>query len=174
MSAVEALRLAEKNGVHLGVAGADLILDADREPAPRVLDAIRRHKAEIVALLGSAENGWVAEDWRAFFEERAGIAEFDGGLSRADAEKRAFECCVAEWLNTHPPVTENADCPQCGRHIDDTCVPILTGTDARTWLHSRCWAGWIERRRQGAVDYLTELVSYNRDTDGRARRIGEG
>ena len=41
MSAVEALRLAEENGVHLGVAGTDLILDADREPAPSVLEAIR-------------------------------------------------------------------------------------------------------------------------------------
>ncbi len=36
MSAVEVLRLARENGVRLGVAGADLILDADREPAPRV------------------------------------------------------------------------------------------------------------------------------------------
>ncbi len=33
MSAAEALRVARENGVRLGVAGADLILDADREPA---------------------------------------------------------------------------------------------------------------------------------------------
>ncbi len=31
MSAVEALRLARENGVRLGIAGTDLILDADRE-----------------------------------------------------------------------------------------------------------------------------------------------
>ena len=28
---------------------------------------------------------WDAEDWRAFFDERAGIAKHDGGLSRDDA-----------------------------------------------------------------------------------------
>ncbi len=55
MSAIEALRMARENGVRLGVAGADLILDADREPAPRVLAAIRRHKAGIVALLTAAD-----------------------------------------------------------------------------------------------------------------------
>jgi integrase len=47
MSAVEALRMAREDGIRLGVAGADLILDADREPAPRVLEALRRHKAGI-------------------------------------------------------------------------------------------------------------------------------
>ena len=71
MSAVEALRLARVNWVRLGVAGADLILDADREPAPRVLEALRRHKAGIVALLTAAQGDTSAEDWRAFFDERA-------------------------------------------------------------------------------------------------------
>ncbi len=51
MSAIDALPMARQSGVRLGVAGSDLILNADREPAPRVLDAIRRHKAGIVALL---------------------------------------------------------------------------------------------------------------------------
>ena len=40
-----------------------------------------------------------AEDWQVYFDERAGIAEFDGGLPRAEAEARAFECCVVERLN---------------------------------------------------------------------------
>ncbi len=102
MSAVEALRLARESGVRLGVAGADLILDADREPAPRVLEALRRHKAGIVALLTAVEGDWTAEDWRTFFDERAGIAEHDFGLSRADAEALAFESCIVEWFNRHP------------------------------------------------------------------------
>jgi hypothetical protein len=33
---------------------------------------------------------WSAEDWQAFFDKRAGIAEFDGGLPRAQAEAQAF------------------------------------------------------------------------------------
>lgn len=35
------------------------------------------------------------EDWLAFFDERAGIMEFDGGLDRAGAEKRAIAATVA-------------------------------------------------------------------------------
>ena len=33
--------------------------------------------------------GWDEEDWQAAFDERAAILEFDGGLSRADAERLA-------------------------------------------------------------------------------------
>ncbi len=32
---------------------------------------------------------WDEEDWRAAFEERAGILEYDGGHSRQDAERLA-------------------------------------------------------------------------------------
>ncbi len=39
---------------------------------------------------------WYAKDWQAFLEERAAIAEHDGGLERADAEVQAYECCVME------------------------------------------------------------------------------
>jgi hypothetical protein len=33
--------------------------------------------------------GWDESDWRAWREERAGIAEYDGGLTRAEAEAQA-------------------------------------------------------------------------------------
>jgi hypothetical protein len=66
------------------------------------LEALSRRKAEIVALLRSGGDGWSAEDWRAFFDERAGIAEFDGRLSRAEAGTQAFACCGLEWLNRNP------------------------------------------------------------------------
>ena len=52
-----------------------------------------------VTLLRLADEGWSAEDWQTFFDERAGIAEFDGALPRPQAEERAFTCCVVEWLN---------------------------------------------------------------------------
>jgi hypothetical protein len=35
------------------------------------------------------------EEWQAYFDERAGIREFDGGLARADAEMLAAEDTVA-------------------------------------------------------------------------------
>jgi hypothetical protein len=45
---------------------------------------------------------WGPDDWQVYFDERAGVAEFDGKLPRPDAEARAFACCVAEWLIRHP------------------------------------------------------------------------
>lgn len=43
-------------------------------------------------------------DWRALYDERAGILEFEGGMARAQAEAQAFvEVCV-EWVSAHPDV----------------------------------------------------------------------
>ncbi len=63
MSATETIRMTEASGIRFGVEGADLILDADREAAPRVLEAIRRHRAGIVALLTAADGDRTVEDW---------------------------------------------------------------------------------------------------------------
>ncbi len=150
MSAVEALRLARESGVRLGVAGADLILDADREPAPEVLKVLRRHKAGIVALLTAVEGDCTAEDWRTFFEERAGTAEFDSGQTRAEAEAIAFEWCILEWLNRHPQHSDPGRCAWCGRLDRDGHVVVPFGTESHghTWLHPECWNDWSQDRRE--------------------------
>ena len=41
---------------------------------------------------------WNAEDWKAHFDERAGIREFDGGLNRQMAEARAFGDTVELYM----------------------------------------------------------------------------
>jgi hypothetical protein len=159
MSAVEALRLAQESGIRFGVAGADLILDAEREPASAVLEAIRRHKEGIVALLGADDDEWTAEDWKALCDERAGIVEFDGGLSRPEAEARAFECCVVEWLNCHPAISSPERCLACGG-VDrpgDPLLPHGTATCVRVWLHSTCWPGWHGIRKAEAIDALEAM-----------------
>jgi hypothetical protein len=159
MRAVEALRLAEENGVRLGVAGADLILDADREPAPRVLEAIQRHKVGIVALLTAAKGDWTAEDWRVFYDERADIAEFDGGQTRADAEALAFERCIVEWLNRHLEHSDPDRCAWCEKPDRDThtVVPFGTENHGHTWVHPECWNDWHERRVRQATEALSEF-----------------
>ncbi len=152
MSAVEALRLARENGVRLGVAGTGLILDADREPASRVLETLRRHKAGIVALLTTAEGDWTSEDWRVFYDERPGIAEFDGGQTRAEAEVLAFECCIVEWLNHHPQHSHPGRCAWCEKPDRDghAVVPFGTKIHGHTWLHPECWNDWRQDRRARA------------------------
>ncbi len=98
---------------------------------------------------------WDTEDWRAFFDERAGIAEHDGGLSRDDAERQAFECCVMEWRCQHPPPASGPErCAHCGEPIGEPGrdgLPFLTGDGGHTWLHSGCHGDWTAQRRAEAV-----------------------
>ena len=90
------------------------MLKTSAPPPPFVVDLLGSHKAEIMALLRPAEDGWSAEDWLTFYNERAGIAEFDGHLPRAEAEVRAFACCVAEWLDRNPVRSSPGRCLACG------------------------------------------------------------
>lgn len=130
MSAAEALKGARVAGIQLGIDGDDLVLEASAPPPPAVIDLLSRHKAEVVALLRPSENGWSAEDWQAFFDERAGIAEFDGGVPCAEAEARAFVCCIVEWLNRNPVRSLSSRCLGCGQveHAHDPLLPFGTET----------------------------------------------
>ena len=71
MSAVEALKAARAAGIELALDGDDLALSAASAPPAAVLDALSRHKAEIVALLRPTTIGWTPEDSQNAYEERA-------------------------------------------------------------------------------------------------------
>ncbi|KAF0128000.1 MAG: hypothetical protein FD152_2411 [Xanthobacteraceae bacterium] len=114
MSTAEALKAARAAGVELCLDGDDLVLEASAPPPAAVLDLLSRHKPGIVVLLRPGRDGWSAEDWQVFFNERAGIAEFDGGLPRPEAEARAFACCVVEWLNRNFVCSPPGRCLACG------------------------------------------------------------
>jgi hypothetical protein len=86
MSAVDAVRAAHAAGIKMTVDGECLLLEANAEPPGHVLDDLSRHKQSILALLRPRQDGWTALDWQAFFDERAGVAEFDGGSPRTEAE----------------------------------------------------------------------------------------
>lgn len=57
MSAAETLAAAQAAGVMLGVDGMELLIEADCVPPPELLDALRRDKGEILALLRTREIG---------------------------------------------------------------------------------------------------------------------
>ena len=157
MSAVQALKAARDAGIDLTVDGDALVLAAAKVPPPAVLDLLACHKAGIVALLRPTNDGWSGEDWLAFFDERAGIAEFDGGLPRASAEARAFDCCVTEWLNRNPVRASAGYCHGCGgsEHAHDKLLPFGTEQTGHAWLHSRCWSAWHASRKAEAVAALS-------------------
>ena len=57
--------------------------------APALVDAMRQYKPELHALV---------EEW----SERAAIAEYCGGLSRADAERLAWVCVLPPHAAGYP------------------------------------------------------------------------
>ncbi|MBL8666334.1 MAG: hypothetical protein JNM48_02595 [Rhodospirillales bacterium] len=159
MSASQALHAARAAGVELHLDGDDLVLKASAPPPPEVLDLLSRHKAEILPLLRPGGGGWSSDDWQTFYDERAGIAEFDGGLTRADAEARAFACCVGKWLDRNPATSTQRRCLACGGgdHAHDPLLPHGTDVTGHVWLHSGCWPAWYARRNAEAVAALAAI-----------------
>ena len=104
---------------------------------------------------------WDTEDWQAHFDERAGIAEHDGGLPRADAEQQAFACCVVEWQWRNPPPASGPErCAHCGQSLGEIGrdgLPYLIGDGGHVWLHGLCHGAWTARRRAEAVAALAFL-----------------
>ena len=151
--------MAQAAGIRIEVDGSDLRLEASGPPPPAVLVELRRHKAGIIALLRSESRGWTANDWRAFFDKRASTAEFASGLPRAQAEVRAFACCVAEWLLRNPARSAAGQCGHCGGgdRAHDPLLPIGTETSGHVWLHSRCWSCWHESRMAEAAAALAAM-----------------
>jgi hypothetical protein len=78
-TAFDILSWAQQLGVSITPAGDTLKLRAERKPPDDLLADMRTHKAEILAIL----SGEILTDEH---EERAGQAEFDGGIPRAWAE----------------------------------------------------------------------------------------
>jgi hypothetical protein len=159
MSAIAALKAAHAAGVHLRIEGNDLVLEASAAPASAVLDLLSLNKAGIVTMLRPGVDGWSGEDWHAFFDERAGIAEFDGVLPRPQAEEGAFTCCVVEWLNRNPVRSMPGRCLGCGGgdHVHDPLLPYGIETTGHAWLHSRCWPAWHEGRKAEAAVALAAI-----------------
>jgi hypothetical protein len=60
-----------------------------------------------------------AEYWRDFFDERAAHREFDGGHSRADAERLAFGEMILEWHRRYGTRPDPFRCAGCGDDLPD-------------------------------------------------------
>ena len=159
MSAVQALKAASAAGVRLGIDGKDLTLEADAAPPPSVMNLLTCHRADVIALLRTWRDSWSGEDWRAFFDERAGIAEFDGGLPREQAEARAYACCVAEWLNRNPVRSPPDRCLRCGEAEQghDPLLPLGTESTGSRLASFALLVGLACREASRATDALEAM-----------------
>jgi hypothetical protein len=158
MSAAESLKAARDAGLRLGIDGDALTLEASAAPSPAVIESLSRHKAEIIALLRPADDGWSALDWWTLLRERARMAAVHG-LTGIEAEARAFDCCVVEWLNRNPVRSPSGRCLSCGQveHSHDPLLPFGTEPTGHAWLHSRCWPAWHAARKAEAVAALAAI-----------------
>ena len=164
MSAPEVLKAARDAGIGLHVDGDELVLEASAPPPAAVLDLLKCHKAGVIKQLREGDECWSAEDWLAFFDERAGIAKFKAGLPRPAAEACAFACCVSEWRNRNPMRSPPGRCLGCGRaeNAHDPLLPFGTEATGHTWLHHRCWSAWQAGRKAQAVAALAAKGIENR------------
>jgi len=167
VSAAEALKAARDAGVELRLDGDGLVLEASAPPPANVLDLLSRHKAGVIALLQQDGDGWSAEKWLAFFDERAGIAEFDGGLPCIEAEACAFAACVTEWLNRNPERSAPGICPGCSgpEHAHDPLLSFRSETSDHAWLHHCCWSEWHAGREANAAGALVAMGIEERSID---------
>ena len=132
--------------------------DHDRQPPAEVMAILSERRLDVQAVLrarGHAAktrtrepDSWGAAEWLAYFHERAGILEHDGGTPRATAELMARAECAEHWLCRNSPAPGGLEngCWQCGEAGTDP-----DGADPMTtricrggvfWLHPRCWADY--------------------------------
>ena len=106
----------------------------------------------------ASRNYWNAQDWLAYYHERAGIAE-DNGLVRDQANARALESCVTEWLNRNVIGAPAGYCARCGDNNspDNPLQPFGAEPSGHTWLHAGCWRPWFDCRRAEAATALAAL-----------------
>jgi hypothetical protein len=156
VSAADALRVVRVGGNKLSMDGDDLVLEARAPPPAVVLDLLARRKADIVRLLSPGRDGWSAQDWQDFFDERVEICKLDGLVPREQAEDCAVDWCIAEWLNRNSICSPAGSCFGCGGKEEpvDPLLPFGIGSGGRVWLHSRCQPAWYAGRKAEAISEL--------------------
>ena len=100
---------------------------------------------------------WSASDWREYFDERAGIAEHDGGLSRPQAEGAAWEATIAEWCKLNPPARISGQCAACDGALDMAghgWRPLGDGATVHYATGLACWKDYGAKRRAAAIKAL--------------------
>jgi hypothetical protein len=153
---IDAARAA---GVTVSIDGDSLLLRSGSPPPREVIDALCRHKNEVIDFLQSDRSVWTAQHWQAFFDERTAIAECEGRLPPREAEARAFSACVVEWLRRNPVRSAPDHCCWCGtgQREGNVLLPFGTECAGHAWMHSACWSPWREQRQAQAVDFLQGL-----------------
>lgn len=116
MTAADLLPVLEAQGVFLWADDTDLRLMHPPGALTADLTAtLKAHKADLLALLNTrtrlpAPSTW-PEAWRDFYEERAGIREYDGGFTRPEAERLAVADILAHFTGNGAGTAQGRNSP---------------------------------------------------------------
>jgi hypothetical protein len=144
------------------------------QPPAEVMAILKERRFDVQAVLSARAHAtktrtrepdtWGADDWRAFFDERAGIREFDGRLPRLEAERLALADCAEHWLQRNSPAPRGPEngCWQCGgAGTEPDGADPLTSRNCRGgvfWVHPRCWADYDATAAAAAKAALSAML----------------
>jgi hypothetical protein len=156
MTGAEAVALARRRGVTLGVFLGNLRVYSEGEPDESLVRLLRDNKQAVMDAILAAETE--SDRWRRILAEKTQTITQLRGLTRPDAEREAFQHVVVEFLNrTHPNADPNR-CALCGKTETPDAVLLPYGVGERhAWLHRGCWDPWRERRCAAAIAELSKL-----------------
>jgi hypothetical protein len=157
MSAQLLVHDLKEHGVVLETEGPRLIVDAPVGVLTTdIIDQLKANKPDLLALLGNSLN---TEDWRAAFEERAAIMEYDGGMPRHDAENLAFDDAVVRWMREHPPISRSGLCVGCGEAIGNSasCDIAILGGSGGLIVHDGCYEPFMSAWQAEAEEALVRM-----------------
>lgn len=168
MTAAALITEARAAGVHLHLVGDNGVRwRCTGPPPPHLLARLRDQKADVIAAL--REEGHrghrthrvdEAQRWRDAYEEKAAIRQYDGGLSRVEAESAALLDAAARWRCENPlPASDRAACYHCGEAGPDT--PILA-SGGHAWVHEQCWAPTNANREMEALAAVSAMLEATR------------
>jgi hypothetical protein len=129
-AAAQVLDQLARIGATVSRDGDRLIIRAGPVPVPAEMVArLRAVKSKLLAEISRSSAprtrarpeperaGWDAANWRAFYDERAAIREYDGKRPRGEAERLAWGETLAEWHKANASPPPSWQCAGCGEPL---------------------------------------------------------
>lgn len=142
-------------GATLKVIGGQLVVRAGATAVPsRLLAQLRHDKPLVLSILADASRADIPPDasaWRGYYEERAGVREYDAGYDRAEAERLAWSDMLLAWHMMCGGRPARSRCAGCDEPVGTDALVLpdgarvhFVGIDCLTRYGDR-WRGRAEQ-----------------------------
>jgi hypothetical protein len=165
MKALSVLREARAAGIELDVVGEDVRLKADRKPPQKLVEALRQHKAEIIALLGEMAEpieGRPALDDGDGWHQRLGshrnrLAQLDYAADVASllAHGHLLNDIHSALVAIKPP--DPTVCAGCDQTLAGPALDTGDGARVHDQADHKCLVAYGRKWRKRASDQLAPL-----------------